>query len=188
MKNIAIFGSARSGKSTLSQMIIKKYPHYHIYIGDDIRGAFEDVFPDLNINSKGGIGMTDDFPKYVASLFYRSIKRNKGQINYIVETCDIYPEKAKELFEREDTIILFLGVSNLTVENHFNEIRKYETEIDWTYKKTDEEIINHCNYWIPQSKKIKEECEKLNLWYIDTSFEREKVLKDTLNKLDQMIK
>ena len=187
MKNIAIFGSARSGKSTLSKMIVKKFPNYQIYIGDDIRGAFDDVFPSLNINSRGGSGMVNDFPKYVSDLFYRSIKRNSGELNYIVETCDIKPDKAKELFERDDTIVLFLGISNLTIEQHFKDIRKYETEKDWTYDRTDENILKHCNYWIPESRKIKEECERLNLWYVDTSINRQAVLEKTLAEIEKII-
>ncbi len=54
MKNIAIFGSSRSGKSTLAKMISKKYSNYHILIGDDIRRVFQEVLPNNNINSKGG--------------------------------------------------------------------------------------------------------------------------------------
>ena len=55
MKNIAIFGSSRSGKSTLAKMISKKYSNYHIIIGDDIRWAFQEVLSNNNINSKGGM-------------------------------------------------------------------------------------------------------------------------------------
>ena len=61
VKNIAIFGSSRSGKSTLAKMISKKYPNYHIIIGDDIRWAFQEVLPNNNINSKGGIGTVRRF-------------------------------------------------------------------------------------------------------------------------------
>lgn len=86
MKNIAIFGSARSGKSTLAKMISKEFSNYHIIIGDDIRWAFQEVLPNNNINSKGGIGMKEDFPKFLSTFFYKSIKRNLGEINYIVET------------------------------------------------------------------------------------------------------
>lgn len=84
MKNIAIFGSSRSGKSTLSKMISKKYPNYHIIIGDDIRSAFQEVLPTNKINSKGGDGMKEDFPNFLAHLFYKNIKRNKGEFNYII--------------------------------------------------------------------------------------------------------
>lgn len=187
MKNIAIFGSSRSGKSTLSRMISKKYPNYHIIVGDDIRGAFQEVLPDNNINSKGGEGMKEDFPAFLASYFYKSIKRNKGEFNYIVETCDITPAKAKELFNREDTILLFIGTPKLTVEEHLNEIRKYETEKDWTYGRSEELMLKHCKLWIDISKKYEKECEQLNIWYVDTSVNRDEILNKTLNEIEKMI-
>ncbi len=70
VKNIAIFGSSRSGKSTLAKMISKKHPNYHIIIGDDIRWAFQEVLPN-NINSKDGIGMLEDFPNFLSCLFHK---------------------------------------------------------------------------------------------------------------------
>lgn len=186
MKNIAIFGSARSGKSTLSKMIAKKYSNYHIIIGDDIRWAFQQVLPANNINSKGGIGMVEDFPNFLACLFYKSIKRNKSEINYIVETCDMTPKKAYELFVNDDTILLFLGTSHMTVQEHFKEIRKFETEKDWTYGRSDEYMLDDCEYWINKSKEYEKECKNLNIWYVDTSFNREDVLKETLDKIEQI--
>ena len=187
MKNIAIFGSARSGKSALAKMISKKFSNYHIIIGNDIRWAFQEVLPNNNINSNGGIGMKEDFPKFLSTLFYKSIKRNLGEINYIVETCDINPDKAKELFNRDDTILLFLGTPKQTIDQHFNEIRKYQTERDWTYDRTDEEILYHSKYWIPKSKEHQEECKRLNIWYVDTSFDREQVLDDTIKIIEKKI-
>lgn len=82
--------------------------------------------------------MKEDFPNFLSYLFYKSIKRNEGEINYIVETCDITPKKAKELFSKDDTIVLFLGTPKQTIEQHFEEIRKYETEKDWTYNRDNE--------------------------------------------------
>lgn len=187
MKNIAIFGSARSGKSTLSIMISKRFPSYHIICGDDIRDSFKEVLPNNNINSKGGAGMIEDFPKFLSCLFYKNIERNKGNFNYIVETPDIPPIKAKELFDKDDTIILFLGTPRQTIEEHFCEIRKYENERDFTYGRSDEEILYHCKYWIPKSKEHQEECERLNIWYVDTSFDREKVLNDTIKIIEKKI-
>lgn len=163
MKNIAIFGSSRSGKSTLSRMISKKFPNYHIISGDDIRNTFADVLPQNNINSKGGSGMVEDFPNFLSTLFYKSIKGNNEEFGYIVETCDITPNKAKELFSKGNTILLFIGTSNQTVEDHFNEIKKYQTQKDWSYGRSDERIMEHCKYWIPKSKEYERECRKLNI-------------------------
>lgn len=182
MKNIAIFGSSRSGKSTLSKMISKKYPNYHIIIGDDIRYTFKMVLPNNNINSKGGSGMIDDFPNFLACLFYKSIKRNKDEINYIIETCDMSPQKAHELFNRDNTIVLFLGTPQLSIQQHFSEIRKYETQRDWTYTKTDEAILDSCHHWISKSKEYEKQCKELNIWYIDTSFNRDEILNNTFKK------
>lgn len=187
MKNIAIFGSSRAGKSTLSKMIAKKYPNYHIIIGDNIRGAFSRVLPNNNINSKGGIGMEEDFPNFLSCLFYRNIKRNKGIFNYIVETCDITPRKAYELFNKDDTIVLFIGIPNQTIKYHFEEVRKYETEKDWTYNRNDEEILDHCKRWIAKSKEYEKECKELGIWYVDTSFNRTEVLENTLHIIEKKI-
>lgn len=187
MKNIAIFGSARAGKSTLSVMISKKFPNYHIISGDDIRGTFNEVLPNNNINSKGGSGMIDDFPNFLSTLFYRSIKRNNDEFGYIVETCDITPKKAKELFSKDNTILLFIGTPNQSIEKHFDDIKKYETSKDWTYGRSDERIMEHCKYWIPKSKEYENECKKLDIWYVDTSFNRMEVLENTLNMIEKMI-
>lgn len=187
MKNIAIFGSSRSGKSTLSKMISKKYPNYHIIIGDDIRWAFQETLPNNNINSKGGTGMVEDFPNFLSCLFYKSIKRNKGIFNYIVETCDITPQKASKLFNKEDTVLLFLGTPNQTIKQHFEEIRKYETENDWTYNRNDEHILEHSKHWITKSKEYEKECKELNIWYVDTSFNRTEVLENTFHMLEKTI-
>lgn len=187
MKNIAIFGSARSGKSTLAKMISKKLPNYHIIVGDDVRGAFQDTLPQNNINSKGGQGMIDDFPKFLSAYFYRSIRRNRGIFNYIVETCDICPEKANQYFNREDTIIIYLATPSLSVAEHFKEIRKYETERDWTFDRDDKEIAEHCKYWINVSKTFEKECKDLNIWFVDTSISRVEVLEETLRKIEKII-
>ena len=187
MKNIAIFGSSRSGKSTLSKMISKKYPNYHIIIGDDIRGAFQEILPNNNINSKGGIGMIEDFPNFLSCLFYKSIKRNKGIFNYIVETCDITPQKAAKLFNKDDTVLLFLGTPNQSIKQHFEEIRKYETERDWTYDRNDEHILEHSKHWIAKSKEYEKQCKELDIWYVDTSFNRIEILENTFHMLEQKI-
>lgn len=186
-KSIAIFGSSRAGKSTLSKMIAKKFPNYHIIIGDDIRSAFGKVLPNTNINSQGGIGMVDDFPRFLSTLFYKNIKRNKGEFHYIVETCDMTPRKAKELFDNENTILLFVGQAKQTPQEHFDEIRKYETESDWTYHCSDEHMMKHSEEWVTTSKQYEKECKELGIWYVDTSSHRNEVLSDTLNKIEKII-
>lgn len=187
MKNIAIFGSSRSGKSTLAKMISEKYPNYHIIEGDCIRWSFQKTLPNTNINSKNGRGMKEDFPNFLATLFYTVIENNDTNINYIIETCDITPNKAKELFSKDNTIILFLGTPNHSISEHIKIIRANQTEKSWCYQKSNEYLINHSKKWLDRSKQYQEECNKLGIWYVDTSFNVNKVLKDTLRKIEKMM-
>ena len=62
------------------------------------------------------------------------------------------------MFNREDTILLFLGTPRQTIDEHFNEIKKYQTEKDWTYDRSDEHILEHSKYWINKSKEYEKEC------------------------------
>lgn len=187
MKNIVIFGSSRAGKSTLSKMIFHAHPSFQIYVGDDIRGAFQNIIPELQINSKGGKGMEETFPAFISFLFYKSIKRNIGVFNYILETCDITPKLAKKYFDRDDTIIIFLATPRLSDEEWFNQVRFYETERDWTFGRSDEEIRTTAGHWTKASRQFEKECKEENIWFVDTSFDRERVLAETLQKLEKIL-
>lgn len=127
--------------------------------------------------------MTHDFPNFLSCLFYKSIKRNEGEFNYIIETCDITPNKAKELFNQDNTILLFLGTPNQTAEKHFNDIKKYQTKKDWTFDRSDEHLLEHSRHWIEKSKEYQKNCKELGIWFVDTSFNRNKVLQETLEKI-----
>lgn len=81
----------------------------------------------------------------------------------------------------------FYGTPNQTIEQHFQEIRKYETERDWTYNKTDEQILEHSKYWISKSKEYEEECKRLNIWYVDTSFNRTEKLDCIFHALEKIM-
>lgn len=189
MKNIAIFGASRSGKSTLAKMICKKYPNYHIIIGDAIRKAYSEFLPQNNINNKEAAGIIEDkdFSKFLACIFHRSIYKSQGDYNYIIDACDISPENAKELFERQDTKIIFLGYPKQTEEEHLIQIKKYEKKSDWSYYKTEEYMKKHAKIWTSYSREFEEKCKKLDICFVDTSFNRDKVLNETMNELEKII-
>ena len=187
MKNIAIFGASRSGKSTLAKMIYKKYPNYQIITGDIIRKAFSEILPQNNINNKYGSGMLDDFPRFLAYIFNRSIKKNGKDFNYIIDTCDISPEKAKDLFDTQDTIIIFLGFPKQTEEEHLIQIKKYQNKDDWTFNKTPEYMIKHAERWTLKSREFEKKCKELDICFIDTSFNREQALKEAMQILENQI-
>lgn len=65
--------------------------------------------------------------------------------------------------------IYYLGYPNTTKEDKLKEIRKYETEEDWTYMKSNAELLSIFDELISLSKKEKVSCEKLGIKYIDVS-------------------
>ncbi len=183
MKNIAIFGASRTGKTTLARMINKNYLNYHIISGDSIRHAFQNELPKNEINKFGGSGMKEDFARFCASLFKNQAKRNKNYFNYIFDSCDVSVTNALKYFKDENTIIVFLGYSKLTPQEALQNYRKFEKSEDWTCSRTDEELLEHAQNWIKNSKVFENDCKINNVKYIDTSYNRDEVLKKLCKEL-----
>ena len=66
--------------------------------------------------------------------------------------------------------IYYLGYPNIDPREKFNIIRKYDTEKDWSYSRTDEELLDICKKLVLMSKEIEEECNNLDIKFIDTSY------------------
>lgn len=188
MKNIVILGASRAGKTTLAREICKLYPSYHLINGDSIRSAFQEVLPQNNINKFGGTGMIEDFSKFCANYFRNQISRNKGLFNYIFDSCDVSVSNAVKYFSSDDVIVIYMGYSNINEYEALRNYRKFEQTDDWTVKRTDEELLIHAREWINNSKKFNIECEKMGIQYIDTSFNREQVIKKLKEELVEKIK
>ncbi len=188
MKNLVILGASRAGKSTLAYTINKIYPNYQILTGDAVRRAFQDIFPRMGINNYNGKGMKEDFAKFSACLFKTHIKDNQGVYQYIFDSCDISAENAVRFFQDNSTIIVFLGYTQLVAEQAFQNYRKYEKETDWTVRKTDEELLDFAEKWVEKSKIFKQDCEKFKIRYVDTSYNREKVLDNLIKELTEELK
>lgn len=183
MKNIAIFGSSRAGKSTLTRMINEIYPIYHIISGDSIRDAFQYELPQNEINKYGGQGMKEDYARFCASLFRNQSKRNKEYFNYIFDSCDVSVVNALKYFKDDNTIILFLGYSKITPEEALLNYRKYEKKGDWTCNRTDEELLEHAKHWIENSKIFENDCKLNKVKYVDTSYNRKEILEHLIKEI-----
>ena len=127
--------------------------------------------------------MKEDFARFSGTLFLDEIKRNKGYYNYIFDSCDVSVENALKYFKEDSIIILFLGYSELTEQEALKNYRKYEKKTDWTFERTDEQLIQHAKTWINNSKTFKEDCIKNKVLYIDTSYNREEILKNVENNI-----
>lgn len=100
-----------------------------------------------------------------------------------MEGAQILPKKVHELVDLNNTIVIFLGHGNLKAKDIFNLCRKNDTELDFSYKKTDKELLKYSEEWYQKNELIKKECKKYGFKYIDTSKNRDETLKSVFKEI-----
>ena len=63
---------------------------------------------------------------------------------------------------------------------------KYDTEDDWTYWCDDEEVKGNVRYFIDRNKYFNEMFKKYDITTFDTSYDRDKVLTNIINNLEDL--
>lgn len=176
MKNIIILGAARAGKTTLANMLHKKY-NYSIISIDSFVSALSDGFPTLGITHSNTENKFKLLPPFIFSYMNKIINEYPEE-KFVLEGWHVFPKDIIELFCNMDVKIICLGYTEITCDEALYEIRKNETEKSYTRKMTDDKVkelvLNHINY----SKILKRQCEENNIKYYDTSFDRDKVLEE----------
>lgn len=188
-KNILIIGAARSGKTTLAKKLAKEKGYSLISI-DDIVSGFE-AYPELEIHHDGD---ADDTAKRLAPFLIKYIiEISEGNtfydgIKYVIEGTHIdfeilmpflQNDKYKEKYE-----IIGLTYNDITEEEMYKNIKKYDTEDDWTYWCGDEELKGNIKYFLDRNTFFNDKFKEYNIKTYDTSFKREKVLKKIIDSLE----
>ena len=184
MKSVVLIGASRAGKSTFAGMLSKELKSCQIISGDLVRLAYRDeIYKNKNIKA----GLMKEIPEYrnfLKSYFDYTIKYGDS-IYTILDTVDFKPSDYKMF---KNSLIIVFGYPKLTKEDCLHNWRTYTKPDDWTFHKTDEELLNKAKRTVAESKQFLQECKKYNLKFVDTSFNREKTLKDLLkwtkNKLE----
>lgn len=187
MKNVIIFGEPRSGKSTLANMIVDKFNYQVIHV-DAIRDTFKTIYPELNIAPDIAIN-NKKFQLFIQEYLNRNTKKEeRNKYGYVVEGCETSVENCNRLFNTDENIIYYLAPADITPEEFFNNIRINDTENDWTFKLTDEELMQKVKSLITKGKTLKKECEKYNINFVDTSHNRKEKLDTILRNIELEIK
>ncbi len=187
MKDILIFGVPRVGKTTLSKLLIEELRDYHIFSIDAIRNAFGDIFPELEINDKGGKNNEIILPNYVSRLLYWQHDELRNKQGYIIEGCQVLPDKVKEVFDLENSIVIYLGHGTLCLEDIWKNIRKYDTPEEYSYKRDDETMLKQCREYYEIEKMNIAKCKKYGFIYVDTSTNRKEVLRKLVNQIKSIV-
>jgi hypothetical protein len=174
-KNILIIGPARSGKTILSRRISKKLG-YSIVNLDDIICSFEEAFPQLEIrHDYNDIKVATRFApfliRYLKELSEGPIFYNGSK--YVIEGVSIDFEKVIPMIDKEKYIIIGLTYNSITSKEFYLNVKKYDTEDDWTYYCSDEELKDNINYFIKSNKYFSEKFKDYKIKTYDVSKNRQ---------------
>lgn len=166
MKNIFVAGVARSGKSTFARKMQEDKKYNHIPL-DYFASSLKRNFPETQITSNVVIDKMSS--KNLGKLLSRVIEIiNCQEENFIIDSAHVMPEDIVKYLDKEKWDIYYLGYPSLTAKEKLEIIRKYDSKEDWTFKRTDEELLEILDKLIDISKEMKRQCAELGVTFIDT--------------------
>lgn len=187
-KYIIIAGVPRSGKSTICQRISHSFGYQHISM-DTIIAGIESVFPETGINSDADTEPQENI-QYISSrmaLFIRAMmdsgEYDECDYGAVIDIFQLLPQHYIQYIDSSICDIYYFGTSEVTPEERYELLRKYDTPRDYTYYKSEEENKKNCANIVTISKLLKEQCRIYGLPYYDTSYDREQVFKSFLDYL-----
>ena len=206
MKNIIIVGPGRNGKTTLARKINEELNYFVISL-DKLMTVFDKAYPQLDVRIawdygkaaanvapflghflgifSSGQGMANDL-----NLRKHAVKGNR----FVLEGGHFDFEKISPVLkiygieELKDNFILIGLVQNKkTAEEFFCDLRKYDTEDDWTYGFDDDELREFSEMCVRFNREMTDYLIKYGFAVYDTSTERErvfeKIIKDIKSEL-----
>ena len=184
-KNILIMGVGRAGKTTLAKMIAGKYGYSIISI-DDIVTALG-AFPGLNISWDGDHAKIAELMAPFLTIYLKELSEGSkfyGGCKTVIEGTDIDFERLIPHINKRKYHLIGLTYNRGTKEELFRTIRKYDTEDDWTYYLSDEQLKEYCGQYVSQNRFFDEKFREYSIPSYDTSTNREEVLNDIVEHLE----
>ena len=170
-KHLIIAGISRGGKTSICKEIVKKLDYQYIGM-DRIVRAFQNHFP------KTGIVHNNRFFNVSPHLapVLNSMLEDNIEDKVLIDTYHLVPEDYAKYINQEICNICFIGFPDISVEEKFKQMRKYEQR---------QEDKQKCKRLIEVSQFLKAECEKWNVPFLNTSYEREKAIAEFANLLSK---
>lgn len=187
-KNILIMGAPRCGKTTLAKKFVKEKGYSIISIDDIVSGL--SAYRSLNIKHDASDSQTSTYLapfllKYFTDLSEGSIFYD--DIKYVIEGTHIDFELLMPFLQsdkyKEKYKLIGLTYNDATEESIYNDIKKYDTEDEWTYWRTNEELVGDIGFFIKRNKFFDEKFKEYNIETYDVSKNRDEVLNSIVENL-----
>ena len=187
-KYIIIAGVPRAGKSTISKRIAKEKGYQHISM-DSILAGIEKVFPETKVHTDSLEDVMNNF-SFISSKVAPFIRAMMDSGEYdecdygvVIDVFQLLPQDYVTYLGNKNCEIHYFLSSDVTAEERFDLLKKYDTPDDYTYYHSDEENRKDCAEIVTISRMIKAQCEEYGLSYYETSYERERVLEEFVSTL-----
>ena len=201
MKNIIIAGPSRAGKSTLAKRINNELGFFAIAL-DKLVATFGGAYPQLDIRLNWDREKTTDnlapFLGHFLGMFSSADGRGllpyshgaaKGN-RFVMEGGYFNFDKIAPILktygidELKDNFLLIGLVQNKkTVDELIGDFKKYDTESDWTYGFSDDDLREISEDVISFSQFMTDHLTKYGFTIYDTSNDRDQVLDSIVNDI-----
>ena len=185
--NIIIAGVPRAGKSTISNRLSKLYGYQHVSM-DSIIAGFEKCFPETGVSTDQALSSMETLHVISSKMapFVRAMLESGEYDEYepgmVLDMYQLLPEDYDRYIRGANCEIAYFITSDVTAEERFLIQKRYDTEKDYTFYKSDEELREGAEYIVEQSILMKEQCMKQGLPYYETAREREQVFQRFLKE------
>ena len=185
--NIIIAGVPRAGKSTVSHLLSKKYGYQHISM-DSIIAGFEKCFPETGVNTYQGLSSLETLRVISGKMapFVRAMldssEYDEFEPGMVLDMYQLLPEDYDRHIRGANCEIAYFITSDVSPEERFLIQKKYDTEKDYSFYKSDEELREGAECIVEQSIIMRKQCEQLGLKYYETATEREENIQRFLDE------
>ena len=180
ISNIIVAGVPRAGKSTVSHLLSKRYGYQHIRM-DSVIAGFEKCFPETGVNTYQGLSSMETLRVISGKMapFVRAMldsgEYDASEPGMVLDMYQLLPEDYERFIRGANCRIVYFITSDVTPEERFAIQKKYDTEKDYTFYRSDEELREGAEYIVEQSLLMKEQCRRYGLPYYETAHDREQV-------------
>lgn len=187
-KHIIISGVPRAGKSTLSHRIATQLGYQHISM-DSIIAGFEACFPETGVNTYQDLSSMDTLQVISGKIapfigaMCKSGEYGEFDEHMVIDVYQLLPCDFTQHINPEHFDVFYLITSEVTPEERFEILKKYDTPKHYSFYKSESELREGCEHMVEQSKLIKAQCEQYGLPCFETAREREAVLDGVIEKI-----
>lgn len=183
MKNILILGICRTGKTTFSKIIQKKYTNYQIVELDTIISSLQKTVENVPIGFIHDNLKENRLPQFLNLLIQKNIKKNGKELGFIINGDSILPKDLINNIDLNNILVYYFVNTKLSSKEILNNCRIYDDKNEWTNRRTDEELYNHFEFYKTIEQEIITDCKKYDFKCIDTSINRDEIFEKLLNEI-----